>query len=126
MNTNQRKYVEFIKAKFPALYARAMAEVARQQRVAGIGELSGFLDTFTQAVEKLTPVVVQAKAQKDLLKVQMDRARQNLPPLEASQYAPAMRVEVQPSVGLSPMAKAAAWVGAGLLGLALLRKVVKG
>lgn len=123
MNTNQRKYVEFIKAKFPALYERAMDEVARQQRVAGLGDWGNFFNNFTAAVEKITPTIIQAKGQRDLLKVNLNLAKQGKDPIKAENYAPAMKVQVEPSFNIPP---AVTWIGGGLVALLLIRKLVKG
>ena len=53
-------------------------------------------ESLLQAALRLAPTLVMANSQRQLLDVQLQRAQQGLPPLDASQYG------VGVSVGLSP------------------------
>lgn len=120
MNRNARKYIAWLKKAHPRVATAAIREVERDAMM-GLGEGS-FIDKLTQAVEKVGPALVNVKAQRDLLKVQTERARQGLPPLDASQLSPTMRVAVEPSLNIPNWLKL---LGGGLLvagAVKLLRK----
>lgn len=119
MKRNQKKFVEWLAKRHPKLAKRALREVQKQ---AAMGTVDGFFDTLVGAVQKIAPVVVQAKAQKDLLKVQMDRAKAGQPPLEAAQYSPGVQVEVKAPAWVKPLAIGTAIGGALLIGKKLLAK----
>lgn len=65
--------------------------------------------SLTSTIEQVAPAIATASLQRKLLKVQMARAEKGLPPLEASQYAPAIKIspEITPEseAALTRMAK---------------------
>jgi hypothetical protein len=103
-----RKFAHWIKGEFPALYADA----ARRSGFAGLGqdakagvptttavaEQPSALQRFVTTITSLAPQYLQYRAQKDLLDVQLDRARQGLPPLRPTDYAPAVQLSVDPAM----------------------------
>lgn len=70
-------------------------------------------ETWYDALARLLPVLASTYQQKQLLSVQVERARNGLPPLDASAYAPGV------NVGLSPDLQRMLIVG-GIATLALL------
>lgn len=52
------------------------------------------LDSVMENLASIVGTVVQAEAQRDLLKVNLQRAQQGLPPLNAQQYMPGVNVGV--------------------------------
>ena len=65
-------------------------------------------EDWTQTLTRLLTVITATQQQRQLLQVQVERARQGLPPLDASQYA----VGVNANVGISRDAKL--FVGIGI------------
>jgi hypothetical protein len=49
-------------------------------------------DKLTNTIEKLLPVYAQYKQQRELIKLNIERAKQGLAPIEAEQIAPQVRV----------------------------------
>ena len=54
-------------------------------------------ETWLDTLQRVLPTIVTSYQQKQLLDVQIDRAKQGLPPLDVSQYAPGVRVGVDSS-----------------------------
>jgi hypothetical protein len=100
-----RQFVQWVKLNVPALYNDA---VRRQQNTRTLGAVTakpdavstgdGPLDKLLTTIQTLAPVYLQARAQKDVLDVQMDRMRAGLPPLRATDYAPAVQIGVDPNL----------------------------
>lgn len=96
-----------------AAYAASLETVApnittlvAEQRTTG--------ESWIDALERILPAVVSTWQQKEILQVQVERAKQGLPPLNASQLAAGV------NVGLSPEVQRMVWIG----GAALLAAVV--
>lgn len=89
---NQQKFLEWVKSYSPALYAAAIARA---------GTLTGWFDwfgDFTGALVDLAPAYLGFKGQKEMLDIQMDRAREGQPPLPQEIYQPGYT----PPVGTRP------------------------
>jgi hypothetical protein len=98
------RFLAWVKLAHPRLFAAAVqrAGVTANGNGARLGQVApaptqSALDRVLSAITTLAPAFLQAKAQKDLLEVQLDRARNNLPPLDPTQYAPAVQVSVSPA-----------------------------
>jgi hypothetical protein len=126
------KFAKWVSDTFPELYTAA---VRRLENTGGAGGLSRLgQDTATaaapvsawdkviNAIQTIAPEYLKAKAQKDLLDVQLDRAKQGLPPLDMSQYAPSVRLglDTQQIGGALASVPPVVWLGAGGVLLALL------
>lgn len=75
----------------PAVYSEAVDAVAPG--------ITGIIDSnrapgesWTDTLQRLLPILATTYQQKQLLDVQVDRARSGLPPLDASMYAPGVQV----------------------------------
>lgn len=84
-----------------------VTELVQSQQTSG--------ETWYDALARLLPVLASTYQQKQLLSVQVDRARAGLPPLDVQQYAPGANV----NVGLSPELQKLLIVG-GVAALGLL------
>lgn len=74
-------------------------------------------EDWISAVGRAVTTVVMADYQRDLLRLQLERARQGLPPLDASQYGAGV------SVGLSPSTQQLLILGGvGLLAVLFLSR----
>lgn len=80
----EQSYVDYVKQKYPAVYKAAIDRM----QMDGLGfDWSGMFQNFTSAVSQVAPQILQLKQQRDLLKVQTDRAKKGLPPIQdASSY----------------------------------------
>jgi hypothetical protein len=91
---------------------------AIQQTAPGVVDQANRLavpgEDWISAIARAIPTLAMAESQRQLLNVQLDRARQGLPPLNASQYGLGV------SVGLSPQTMLL--IGAAILALYLLRR----
>lgn len=99
-----RKFLEWVKATHPRLYAAAekKAGVTNGAGLAAVEtkaqEGGGALDRLLSTIQTIAPMYIQARAQQQVLDVQLDRMRQGLPPLNATEYAPAVQVGVDPAL----------------------------
>lgn len=75
----------------PAAYSNAVESIAPgvTDIVAG-NRAPG--ESWTDTLQRLLPILAATYQQKQLLDVQVDRARNGLPPLDASMYAPGVQV----------------------------------
>ncbi len=71
-------------------------------------------ESWIDALERILPVVVSTWQQKEILQVQVERAKNGLPPLDASQLAAGV------NVGLSPDVKRMLMIGGAALLAALV------
>lgn len=138
----RRRLARWVKSAYPELYAATMrrAEHAAKNGTLGQADSGGnersLLDRFTSTLEKLAPTYLQYKTQKDILDVQLERARQDLPPLETGQYAPTMQIGLDPETverlaneateragaGASALVRSPMlWLAGGVAGFALFR-----
>lgn len=106
----QKKLIAWVQKNYPALYDAAVRRVGTTPP--NLGAEESWLDKITNAFTAIAPEYLRAKAQKDLLEVQLDRARAGLPPLDSTQYAPAVQVSVDPASVRESIATGAQTLGA--------------
>lgn len=105
--------------------SRGLAGLSAAAATATAAPKSGFstaLTSITDSLSKAAQAYLTVKGQKDILKLQSQRAAQNLPPLDSAYYTPGMRVDVAPDFasGLG-ISKNTLLLGvAGFLGLILI------
>jgi hypothetical protein len=111
LTKNQALHVEWVRDNFPQTYQEAML-MSSDTYNAGLNAMPSFMTpypytpvvkpavpekswftSFTQSIQKIAPALVQYKTQKDILKLQLDRAKKGLPPLDTSALAPTIRVQ---------------------------------
>jgi hypothetical protein len=103
----------------PTAYAMSLEDIAPTitQRV-DAAQLPG--ESWIDTLQRLLPTIATTYQQSQLLKVQMDRAKAGLPPLDVTQYAAGVQV------GLSPETKKLLVITAlglgGLIAVGLLAK----
>lgn len=71
-------------------------------------------NALSSNLTNLIGTVVQAEAQRDLLRMNLDRARQGLPPINAQQYMPGV------NVGIASDTQKMLLIGAGILAAAFV------
>ncbi len=144
---NEQRFVQMIKRTHPRLYAIAKARIGEPP--AGMGGLgqkivsgeptvtattSTWFSRLTDTLTTLAPTYLQYQSQKELLEIQLQRAQQGLPPLETTQYAPAVQIGLDPAQTREAIAAAGGQAadflrqpmvlaaGAGLLLLVMMRR----
>lgn len=77
----QQAYVDMVRTQYPDVYRQAMAMVKKD--LSGLGfDFTSMFSTFTNAVSQVAPQILQLKQQRDMLKIQTERAKKGLPPVE--------------------------------------------
>lgn len=84
----------------------------------------GWLDKLIGAASTIAPAYIQFKQQQDILDMQIERAKQGLPPLESAYIAPTVRVEA----GMTPemMTTARRGITEGLQNIAIPAMLIGG
>lgn len=102
--TEERNFVPVIEATAPGI-----TEIANRIAVEG--------ESWISAISRAMTTVAMADYQRRILNAQLERARQGLPPLQPSEYAPAI------NVGLSPQTRnLLIYGGIALVAVLLLRR----
>jgi len=86
MNDSKMLFLKWLERNEPVIYARVM----KNEGIAGIEDI---FNKAVSVIKDVAPAVTQYKAQSQILKVQLKRAEQGLPPLDTSNYAPTLRVQ---------------------------------
>lgn len=104
-------------------------------------EPAGWFERITDAVTEIAPKYLEYRQQAEILDVQLDRARQGMPPLRTDEYAPSVQLGLDPQTveriadeaarraagaGQALMQSPMLWIGAGLLGFLALRAMSNG
>ena len=91
------QFMAWVKDNYPELYLRAQ-NTARKEgsepsaQLAGLGE--GFWEKFSSTVTGLGTTYLTLKNQRDAMKLNMQRAEQGLPPVDAGVTAPVIRTQI--------------------------------
>lgn len=120
-----KKFLEWVKATHPRLYAAAEKKAGVTNGGGGLAAVEtktkdsgGALDRLLTTITSIAPQYLSYRAQQDVLDVQLDRMRQGLPPLSATQYAPGVQVSVDPSMYAPQFEALKPWLLYGGLALA--------
>ena len=131
LTPNQQKFLDFMRDSFPETYKEAMLQNAdsynsqlgldtpstRLPMQTAVPKKSWF-EGFTDSIKKIAPALIQYKTQKNILKVQLQRAKQGLPPLDTSALAPTIRI--QPELTPEMYADVKKYVVPAAIGIAAL------
>lgn len=141
--SNQAKiaFAQWVQKNDPFLFQVAVkrAEMLKGQGVGFLGiDWSSIATSVVDTVKSVAPSLVQYKAQSALLKTQLKRAENGLPPLQTAEYAPTVKIaaEITPeteaaatriaaqsiSQGMGNFGKILPFAAIGLVGFMLLRK----
>lgn len=143
-----KSHMLWLKSQHPKLYAAAQRRIGQGSGAtfSGLGatiadkeaakaiatttaDKPGLFERFAQTITSLAPQYLQYRAQQDLLDVQLDRARQGLPPLRPQDYAPAVQLSVDPSMYSPALESIKPWllpIGLGVVGLVLFKTFAGG
>ena len=119
----QLAFVKWVKGRFPRLYKDALDQSGLNMQLGDFASsISSFFNGIKNTLTEIAPAYIQTKAEYELLKLNLDRARAGQMPvasLEAAQAAAAQQAQPQ-QAGQFP-----AWlipVGIGIAALILLRR----
>lgn len=125
-------FITWLRDTNPEGYRFAMQQANANASLADTSASTGFdWQKFIEAATAATTAVFQTKAQKDMLKVNIERAKAGLPPMDTSFAAPVIRTQfdVSPEVAAQLQQSAQAGMmnialigGIGLVAFMLLRK----
>jgi hypothetical protein len=98
------QFADWLKTNHPEIFQRAIA-VAEKNSVAlaGLGEepTKSFWEKFTEAAAGIGTTYLTLKNQRDAMKINLERAQQGLPPIDAATSAPVIRTQVDLSPELT-------------------------
>lgn len=104
-------FAKWLQENDPFLFeiAKKKAQLQKAGTIDGLGFLTNInwgdlAKSAVDTVKNIAPSLVQYKAQSKLLKTQLKRAEQGLPPLNAEQYAPTVKIAPE----ITPETEAAA------------------
>lgn len=86
---SRKEFIAWVKKTNPKLYRAAL--------VNSDGMSASMNDWFTKVTDSITnlaPKYLQFKQQKDVMKMQMKRANQGLPPAKVEDYAPVIKTRI--------------------------------
>jgi len=134
----QQMFVTWLEKRDPFLHkASRRVAVMRKQNLNGMGAIDwgGLFTSAVDTIKTALPTYLQTKQQKQIMDVQINRAKQGLPPLDAAQYVAPIRIEptinADTEAGINRVAtqtvssgvqKLIIPIGLGLLAWMLLRK----
>jgi len=129
------QFADWLKTNHPEIFQKAVniAEQQTQKALNGLGEDSGgsFWDKFSKAAMGIGTTYLSLKNQKDAMKINLARAQQGLPPIDAATSAPVVRTQVDMSPELqsrllstagSGMNKILLYGGLGLVAFLAMKK----
>lgn len=144
LTENEELYVQWVRDNSPAVYKRAMLQASDRTNT-GLGAVpsltranlpysaaivpnqKSWFSNFTDSIKQIAPALVQYKNQKKIMRMQLRRAEQGLPPLDTSALAPTIRIQPELSPEMYDNMKRyvipfGVGIGALLIGLLLSRK----
>lgn len=93
----RRQFINWMKNWAPQLYAAAKIKADKvEANEGGLGALGTWWDSFTESIKDLGGQYLQYKTQKEILEAQLERMRAGEPPLQTSEYAPTVRIGIDP------------------------------
>lgn len=137
-----KQYIEWFRQHEPFWYQVAKKRVEiKQENLQGLGEInwSGLFSNVVTAVKDIAPTYIQARQQKKIMDMQLDRAAKGLPPANIEDYTPSIKIaptitpETEQAITrvatksvTGGFQTAMPWVFGGLIALMLLKGVRHG
>lgn len=115
-------FLQWLAKNHPALYERIIGKIDRPVGLSGFADsLTNVFNTVTESLPKLADTYIQTKAQYEQLRLNLERAKQGLTPIDVSGQPlplaepPRSDVLELPTTGISPV-----WLALGAVGAVLL------
>jgi len=106
MNQAQARlqFADWLKTNHPAIFARAIRVAEKSTAtLEGLGEepTKSFWEKFSDAAVGIGTTYLSLKNQRDAMKLNLERAQQGLPPIDAATSAPVVKTQVDLSPELT-------------------------
>jgi hypothetical protein len=97
------QFADWLKREHPEIFKRAVAIAEKQTQALGAlgAEGESFWSKFTKAAAGLGTTYLALKNQRDMMRLNLERARQGQPPLDVATSAPVVRTQVDVSPELT-------------------------
>ena len=105
-------FAQWLKNEHPAIFTRAVKAANTNGTLGALGEGESFWSKFTKAAAGLGTTYLALKNQRDVMKINLARAQQGQPPIDAATSAPVVRTQVDMSPELTN--KLVSTAGAGI------------
>lgn len=126
-NNSVLQFAEWLKRTHPQIYAMA---VNKNAGLSGLGDTAptstttpagttSFLDDVLGIVKQSVPVLLGTYQQKQLIDINVERAKQGLPPIDQTGIAPQVNVQLQPDQ-MTQVTQPIKYALFGVFGLGLL------
>lgn len=98
-NRARMQFLTWVRTNFPDLYSEAIAQaegMTENAKLAGLGEdeQPSFWQKVAGGLTSLGTTYLTLKNQRDAMKLNLERAQQGLPPVDAGVTAPVVRTEI--------------------------------
>ena len=102
---NRAKFLSWVKSRHPKIYRMALLRAgSRSGRLSGLGqETESWWSKMATGIQEMIPAALQYRQQKDIMKMQLQRAQAGLPPANVADYTPVLKIETE----LAPETRAA-------------------
>lgn len=97
-------FAQWLKNNHPQIFQRAVAAAANSEAtLSGLGAepTESFWSKFTKAAAGLGTTYLALKNQRDVMRINLERAQQGQPPIDAATSAPVVRTQVDMSPELT-------------------------
>jgi len=95
---SKKQFLNWLKRNDPFLYLTAEKVYSNKSQTLSGWDITGFFNSAISTIKNVTPDILKYRQQKKLLDLQINRARNDLPPLDTKQYIPSFppqQVQVQ-------------------------------
>lgn len=120
MNSKE-KFIIWLRKNWPDLYKDGLSRIYVPVALGEAEETALWADKLISIIEKIAPVYAGVSQAKALLKINIERAKAGLPPLETSDLSPQVNVGVSQGVERMGYVGIAVIAGIGLLAYVLLK-----
>lgn len=91
---SKQEFINWMRQNQPFIYEIAVERANLLDK--GLGNISenvtGFFNNLVDTVKNVAPQYINFRQQKKLLDIQINRAKNNLPPLDADKFTPAIKI----------------------------------
>ena len=105
------QFMAWVQQNFPALAAAAI-DYADTPTVGGLGEEESFWSKLTKGLTGLGTTYLALRNQREVLKINLERAKTGQPPIDIASTAPVIRTQIEIDPALA--SKLASGIGGGI------------
>ena len=92
---NRAKFLSWVKSQHPKIYRMALLRAGNRGRsLSGLGqEEVSWWSKMVTSIQEVIPAALQYRQQKDIMKMQLQRAQAGLPPANVADYTPVLKIQ---------------------------------